>query len=344
MNENKGRTLGDTLGLLLKYEKLTLGAILAVTMISFQMLNSNYLALGNITNIFIAASSAGIVAIGQTYLMISGHMDLSAGAVAAFSGVLAATLIKLGVNPYVAIVIVLLSGIAIGALNGFLVTVLRFNHFIATLATQYIFRGFAYILCNGKSVYVNDPRFSALGARIMNNTLPISVIIMLGVMLVFGIMLARTRFGRSIYMVGGNTNAARLAGISERKTKMILFSICGCMSALAGIVIAGRMQSGQPASSDGLEFDAITGAVLGGVGLMGGTGDMIGCLIGLLIMTGFNNGLQVMNVQSFWQKVARGLLLIVALGLDYYRTVQSQKVKITRTEAPAAAAPAAEQK
>lgn len=338
MNENKGRTLGDTLGLLLKYEKVTLGAILAVTLVAFQMLNSNYLSVGNITNIFIAASSAGIVAVGQTYLMISGHMDLSSGSVAAFAGVLAATLMKNGMNPWAAIVVVLISGIAIGMLNGFLVTVLRFNHFIATLATQYIFRGIAFILCDGKSVYVKDRVFATLGSRIMNNTVPISVLIMLGVMLVFGIVLARTRFGRSVYMVGGNANAARLAGISERKTKMILFSICGCMSSLAGIIIAARMQSGQPASSDGLEFDAITGAVLGGVGLMGGTGDMIGCLIGLLIMTGFNNGLQVMNVQSFWQKVARGLLLIVALGLDYARTVQSQKVKINRTEpAPAAA-------
>ena len=337
MNENKGMRLGDALGLLLKYEKVTLGAILAVTLVAFQMLNSNYLTIGNVTNIFIAASSAGIVAVGQTYLMISGHMDLSSGAVAAFSGVFAATLLKNGMNPWLAIIIVLFAGIAIGALNGFLVTVLRFNHFIATLATQYIFRGFAFILCDGKSVYVKDKIFATIGSRIMNNTIPISVLVMLAVMLVFGIVLARTRFGRSVYMVGGNTNAARLAGISERKTKMILFSICGCMSSLAGIIIASRMQSGQPASSDGLEFDAITGAVLGGVGLMGGTGDMIGCLIGLLIMTGFNNGLQVLNVQSFWQKVARGLLLIVALGLDYARTVQSQKVKINRTEAPAAA-------
>lgn len=334
MNQKNGRRLGDTLGLVLKYEKITLGVILAVTMVAFQMLNSNYLTVGNITNIFIAASSAGIVAVGQTYLMISGHMDLSSGAVAAFAGVLVATLLKAGFNPWVAIFIVLVSGVAIGALNGFLVTVLRFNHFIATLATQYIFRGLAYILCNGKSVYVNDPTFSTIGSRIFNNTLPISVLVMLAVMLVFGIILARTRFGRSMYMVGGNTNAARLAGISERKVKMILFSICGCMSALAGIIIAARMQSGQPASSDGLEFDAITGAVLGGVGLMGGTGDMVGCLIGLLIMTGFNNGLQVLNVQSFWQKVARGLLLIVALGLDYARTVQSQKVKINRSEIP----------
>lgn len=343
MNENKGRTLGDTLGLLLKYEKVTLGIILAVTMISFQMLNTNYLSVGNVTNIFIAASSAGIVAVGQTYLMISGHMDLSAGSVAAFSGVLAATLLKNGMNPWLAIIIVMAAGILIGMLNGFLVTVLRFNHFIATLATQYIFRGFAFILCDGKSVYVKDKVFATIGSRIMNNTIPISVLVMLCVMLIFGIVLARTRFGRSVYMVGGNTNAARLAGISERKTKMILFSICGCMSSLAGIIIASRMQSGQPASSDGLEFDAITGAVLGGVGLMGGTGDMVGCLIGLLIMTGFNNGLQVMNVQSFWQKVARGLLLIVALGLDYARTVQSQKVKINRTEAPAAAAAAEKQ-
>lgn len=342
MNEKNGRRLGDTLGLLLKYEKVTLGIILAVTLVSFQLLNPNYLSVGNITNIFIAASSAGIVAVGQTYLMISGHMDLSSGAVAAFSGVLAATLLKNGMNPLAAIIIVLAAGIAIGSLNGFLVTVLRFNHFIATLATQYIFRGFAFILCDGKSVYVKDRVFASLGSRIMNNTVPISVLIMLAVMLVFGIILARTRFGRSTYMVGGNANAARLAGISERKTKMILFSICGCMSSLAGIIIAARMQSGQPASSDGLEFDAITGAVLGGVGLMGGTGDMIGCLIGLLIMTGFNNGLQVLNVQSFWQKVARGLLLIIALGLDYARTVQSQKVKINRTETPAA--PAAEKK
>jgi len=337
MNEKNSRRLGDYLGLLLKYEKVTLGAILAVTLVSFQMLNSNYLSVGNITNIFIAASSAGIVAAGQTYLMISGHMDLSAGAVAAFAGVFAATLLKAGMNPWLTIVIVLVAGIAIGALNGFLVTVLRFNHFIATLATQYIFRGLAFILCDGKSVYVKDRTFALIGSRILNNTVPISVLVMLAVMLVFGIILARTRFGRSVYMVGGNANAARLAGISERKTKMILFSICGCMSSLAGIIIAARMQSGQPASSDGLEFDAITGAVLGGVGLMGGTGDMVGCLIGLLIMTGFNNGLQVMNVQSFWQKVARGLLLIVALGLDYARTVQSQKVKINRTEAPAAA-------
>lgn len=337
MNAKNGRRLGDTLGLILKYEKITLGVILAITLIAFQLLNSNYLTIGNITNIFIAASSAGIVAVGQTYLMISGHMDLSSGAVAAFSGVLAATLMKAGYNPWVSIIIVLLAGVAIGALNGFLVTVLRFNHFIATLATQYIFRGLAYILCDGKSVYVNNATFSAIGSRIFNNTLPISVLIMLGVMLAFGVALARTRFGRSMYMVGGNAQAARLAGISERKVKMILFSICGCMSSLAGIVIAARMQSGQPASSDGLEFDAITGAVLGGVGLAGGTGDMVGCLIGLLIMTGFNNGLQVLNVQSFWQKVARGLLLIVALGLDYARTVQSQKVKINRTETPAAA-------
>lgn len=338
MNEKTGRRIGDSLGLILKYEKVTLGVILAVTLVAFQLLNANYLTIGNITNIFIAASSAGIVAVGETYLMISGHMDLSCGAVAAFSGVFAATMLKAGFNPWMTILIVLLAGVAIGALNGFLVTVLKFNHFIATLATQYIFRGLAYILCDGKSVYVNDSTFATIGSRIFNNTLPISVLVMLGVMLIFGVILARTRFGRSMYMVGGNAQAARLAGISERKVKMILFSICGCMSSLAGVIIAARMQSGQPASSDGLEFDAITGAVLGGVGLMGGTGDMVGCLIGLLIMTGFNNGLQVLNVQSFWQKVARGLLLIVALGLDYARTVQSQKVKINRSEPSTAAA------
>lgn len=317
---------------LLKYEKVTLGIILLVTISAFQILTKgSYLTLSNITNIFIAASSAGIVAVGETYLMISGHMDLSCGSVAAFSGVLSAVMLKNGMNPWLSILIVLVLGIVIGMFNGVLVTVLRFNHFIATLATQYIFRGLAYILCGGKSVYVNDATFAMLGSRIFGKQVPVSVLIMLFVMLIFGVIMARTRFGRSMYMVGGNAQAARLAGISERKVKMILFSVCGCMASLAGVVVAARMQSGQPASSDGLEFDAITGAVLGGVALMGGSGDMIGCLIGLLIMTGFNNGLQVMNVQAFWQKVARGLLLIVALGLDYMRTVQNQKVQKVMT-------------
>lgn len=314
----------------MKNEKSVLIIALVVMGIIFQLLNKNYLSVGNITNIFIAACSAGIIAVGETYLCITGHMDLSCGSVAAFSGVLAAQLVVGGMDAWLAILVVLFAGLLIGCLNGFLVTVLKFNHLIGTLATQYIFRGFAYILCDGKSVYINDPTMRFIGGRVFNNVLPVGVFIMLFVMVVFGVILSRTRFGRSMYMVGGNAQAARLAGISERKTKMICFAVCGAMAALAGIVIAGRMQSGQPASSDGLEFDAITGAVLGGVALMGGAGDMVGCLIGLLIMTGFNNGLQVMNVQSFWQQVAKGLLLIAALSLDYMRAVNSQKVKKER--------------
>ncbi len=325
--EKKKNGFSGFLKACMKNEKSVLIIALILLAVVFQCLNSNYLSLGNITNIFIAACSAGIIAVGETYLCITGHMDLSCGSVAAFSGVLSAVLVSKGVNAWVAILIVLIGGILIGCLNGFLVTVLRFNHLIGTLATQYIFRGFAFILCDGKSVYLNEATFRAIGGRVFNNVVPVGVFIMLFVMLIFGIILSRTRFGRGMYMVGGNAQAARLAGISERKTKMICFAICGCMASIAGIVIAGRMQSGQPASSDGLEFDAITGAVLGGVALMGGAGDMVGCLIGLLIMTGFNNGLQVMNVQSFWQQVAKGLLLIAALALDYARAVNSQKVK-----------------
>ena len=325
--ETKKRSFSDFVKAFMKNEKSVLIIALAMLAVVFQCLNRNFLSVANITNIFIAACSAGIIAVGETYLCITTHMDLSCGSVAAFSGVLAAVLVSNGMSAWLAILIVLCVGILIGCLNGFLVTVLRFNHLIGTLATMHVFRGFAYILCDGKSVYINDPTFMFIGGRVFNGIMPVGVFIMLFVMIVFGVILARTRFGRSMYMVGGNAQAARLAGISERKTKMICFAICGCMASLAGIVIAGRMQSGQPASSDGLEFDAITGAVLGGVALMGGSGDMVGCLIGLLIMTGFNNGLQVMNVQSFWQKVAKGLLLIAALSLDYARAVNSQKVK-----------------
>jgi ribose transport system permease protein len=202
-----------------------------------------------------------------------------------------------------------------------MVTKLHFEPFIATLASMSIFRGLAYIICDGKSIFVTDKAFLKLGVGRMLN-IPIPVIICLVLFLIFGVVLNRTKFGRSVYIIGGNANAARLAGIQADIVRAKLYMMTSAFSALGGIILAARMSSGQPSASIGLEFDAVTACVLGGMAMSGGVGTMGGAFIGLLIMQGFNNGLMMLNVQSFWQTVARGVLLIAALTFDFIRIQQ----------------------
>jgi ribose transport system permease protein len=212
-------------------------------------------------------------------------------------------------------------GLFIGYINSLLVNRLKLEAFIATLATMSIFRGLAFIICGGKAVFVTNAAFLKMGSGRFFG-IPIPVIIFLISFIVFIIILDRTRFGRNVYMVGGNATAARLAGINAQKLRTKIYMIAGGFAALGGILQAGRMSSGQPSTSEGLEFDAVTAVVLGGVAMSGGVGTLSGALIGLFIMQGFNNGLMMLNVPSFWQTVSRGLLLIVALSFDYIRNLR----------------------
>ncbi len=307
-----------------KSSNLGIFIALVIMVIIFTILKSAYLSKANVLNILISCSVVGLVTIGETFLMIAGQIDMSCGSVSAFSGVMVAVLLKAQWPMIPAILLVLAVGACIGLVNAFLVTQLNISFFIATLATQSIFRGLAYIICNGKSISVTHSLFLKIGStRIFGISMPIYIFLILTV--IFAVTLARTRFGRSIYMVGGNSNAARLAGIQSKKVVTFLFALSSVMASIGGIILASRMNSGQPSASDGLEFDAVTGCVLGGVAMSGGIGNMTGALIGLLIMQGFNNGLSILNVQSFWQKVAKGLLLIAALAFDYLRSQQRQR-------------------
>jgi len=297
---------------------------LVARVIVFTALKRTYILPANILNIFISCSIVGMVAIGETYLMIAGQIDMSAGSVSAFSGVLVAVLLKAGWAVVPAIIVTLIVGAMVGVINAVLVTKLEISFFIATLATQSIFRGLAFIICGGKSIGISCKPFLKIGTiRILGVSLPI--ILFLVLFIVFGLILSRTRFGRNVYMVGGNSNAARLAGIQPNKLITKLFILSSFFASLGGIVLAARMNSGQPSASEGLEFDAVTSCVLGGVAMSGGIGGMSGAFIGLLIMQGFANGLSVLNVQSFWQKVAKGLLLIAALGFDFWRKKKRER-------------------
>lgn len=290
-------------------DKLVLmGAIVAV-FILFGSLNSNFLSMTNIVNLLVAASLVGLVAIGHTYLIIAGQNDLSPGSLAALSGVIAAILVSWGVPFFAAVLVTLAVAAAVGVFNAWMVNKIKLEAFIATLVTQSIIRGFAYILCNGKPVAVSDKTFITLGkARVIG--IPVSVWIMMIAIVIFGFILAKTKFGRSIYAIGGNKDAARLAGLNPERIVTISYIMMGVLCGIGGVVFAARMNSGQPSACVNLEFDAITAVILGGVSFAGGVGTMGGTVLGIILIQAFNMGLTMVNVPSFWQYVARGGLLL----------------------------------
>ena len=299
-------------------DKLVLLGAICVVFAMFTALNPNFLSVTNVVGILVAASLVGLVAIGDTYLIIAGMNDLSAGSLAAFSGVLAALLVRSGMSFYLALAVTMFAAGVLGAANAWMVNKIRLEAFIATLVTQSILRGFSYIICNGKPVAISDATFIAVG-KIRFLGLPLPVWILIAAFVVFGFILSKTSFGRSIYAIGGNKDAARLAGLNPKAIILISYIIMGVLCGLGGTVLASRMNSGQPAACINLEFDAITAVVLGGVSFTGGIGGMGGTILGVALIQAFNQGLTMVNVPSFWQYVAKGALLLFALASDYLR-------------------------
>ena len=320
-------------GKLLRFEKLKkfiggdklilIGAIIVVFAL-FTSLNKNFLSVTNLVNILVAASLVGLVAIGHTYLIIAGQNDLSPGSLVAFSGVLAALLVSWGINLFIAMIITIAAAALVGVLNAWMVNKIKLEAFIATLVTQSVIRGFAYILCGGKPVSISNSTFISIG-KLRFAGIPFSVWIMVIAFIIFGFILAKTRFGRSIYAIGGNRDAARLAGLNPPKIITISFVMMGVMCGLGGIVFASRMNSGQPSANVNLEFDAITAVILGGVSFTGGVGSMGGTILGVILIQAFNTGLTMVNVPSFWQYVAKGMLLLFALSSDYLRKQKRER-------------------
>lgn len=306
-------------------DKISLIIAMVIMIIVFTCLNKNFLTTTNLMNILTACSLMGFVAIGETYLIIANQIDLTAGATAAFAGVLAATLLKMGCPVVIAVLAGILSGIVIGALNATMINYLNLQPFIATLASMSIVRGFAYILCNGKAVSASAKSFTILGSFRLSGIIPFPVIILIIAFLIFGYILKNTYYGRSVYVLGGNPYAARLAGLNPKMVIYKLHIVEGGLTAVAGVLLAARMNSGQPSACDGLEFDAVTAAVLGGCAFTGGVGTMLGTFIGMIILQGFNTGMNMVGLQTFWQQVAKGALLVVALAFDFYRKKSREK-------------------
>lgn len=283
--------------------------------IYFAVRSQHFLSLGNFRNILLAVAVLGVLAIPSTLLLVSANVDLSVASTAAFCGMIAAVSAQdYGIG--LAVIIALLAGVAVGALNGFLVASIGINSIITTLGTLSVFRGAAKLVSNGQTVVM--PGFTVLGS---DSTLgfPNGVWVLVFVAIVFYLLMRYSVFGRSIYAIGSNPHSAHLVGIRSKRNLFIIFVMTGFLSAVAGLILTSQLRAASPVAGLGLELSVVAAVLLGGASLTGGKGTVIGTLLGVLILGTLNNGLTLLNVSSFWQEIARGAVLIVAVGLDQLR-------------------------
>ena len=321
-----GKSTGRVFATKLLNGKVALLLVITVAVVVvFWLIDPNYLSSTNVLGILRIASFIGLLGLGVGLLLISGQIDLSTGAVAVFSAVLVAILMREGMAWPLAVLITILFGAVAGGLTAVLVNGLGMMAFIATIGLMSVWSGLALVLTRANPVMISNEGFWALASPRFFGTIPILFVILVALIILYGFILSKTKFGRSVYMVGGNKDAARLAGINPKKIQSILFINSGAISALCGILFASNFRRGDPAAS-AWGMDAITAAVLGGISFNGGAGGTGGFLVGLLLLNFFNNGLIAVGIGSYWQIFARGALLILALLLDFFRDKQRQKM------------------
>lgn len=269
----------------------------------------------NILNVLRQVATNSNLAIGLTMAIIIGGIDLSVGAILAFSGLLCASFISDGMNLGLAVLLAFTLGALFGLLNGLIIAYTNMPPFVVTLATQNIARGIVNVYANGQPISARNPVFNFLGVGYFLG-IPLPVIYSFVLLAVMILILGRSKFGRQLYAVGGNEEAARFSGINIKKVKIIVYTLCGALASFSGIILAARMYSGQPTAGDGFELDAIAASVLGGVSFSGGVGKLGGTIIGVLVLGVLTNGLNLLNINSFWQYIIKGIIILLAVYLD----------------------------
>lgn len=300
------------------YKKFGTVISLLILVMIVSILNPKFLTMYNILNIFRQVSINGLIAFGMTFVILTGGIDLSVGATLGLSGVILGLMISAGIPDFMAILIALIFGCVLGAINGVLVSKVNLQPFIATLATMTMYRGLTMIISEGipfmgltKTAPVLD--YFSQGTFLK---VPFPMIVFLLVLAILLVLLQKTVFGRGVYAVGGNEEAARLSSMPIVKIKTLVYIISGFMSALAGIILTSRLSSSQPTAGMGFELDAIAAVVIGGTSLSGGKGRIFGTFLGVLIIGVLNNGLNIIGVSAFYQQFIKGLVILFAVILD----------------------------
>ena len=306
------------------YFKENLGIIVAFLVLCvflsvFPKTSGSFFTRQNIFNVLRQISTNLFLACGMTMVIILGGIDLSVGSIIALSGCISAGCVARYNLPLpIALLMGLLVGLLVGMFNGAVISKTTIPAFIVTLATMNIAKGLAYVYTGGSPVRVVTKEWQFLGAGYVG-IFPTPVVILVIVLIITAIIMNKTKMGRHMYAVGGNQQAAEFSGIKVEKVKFFVHAFSGLMAGLAGIVLASRMYSGQPTAGDGAEMDAIAAVVVGGTSMAGGRGKIGGTIIGGLIIGVLNNGLNLLNVNSFWQYVVKGVVILLAVFLDYFR-------------------------
>ena len=322
----KGQGMKDRAVFMFLRHNLGIMLVLLLLVVLLSALSPVFLTPNNLLTVLKQISHNMCLALGMTLVIILGGIDLSVGALVAMIGTVTVGLIvNQGVPIFVGILMGLFLGIICGAINGGFVAFFKFPAFIVTLSMMNIARGVAYIYCGGKTTRIMDERFVKIGTGSLG-LVPVPVIYMLVMIVIFSILLNKTKFGTYIYAIGGNREAARLSGVPIKLTEIAVFTIAGFMASFAGIVLAARMYSGQPSVGDGHELNAIAACVLGGISMSGGVGRIGRTVMGVLVMGVINNGLNLLNVSTYWQYVAKGAIILIAVMVDWMK--QRSKVKV----------------
>lgn len=303
-------------------ENQNLGTIAAliILIVFVSVLNPAFLQVNNLLNLMRQLIINGFIALGMTFVILTGGIDLSVGSTLAFTSAIFAGLLQNGMNTGLAILITLALGLALGLINGILITKGKLAPFIVTLATMTIFRGLTLVYMDGRPI--SGPKdnfaFQFLGKGQFFG-IPFQVILFLIVYIVLSTLLNKTSHGRKIFAVGGNEKASFISGIKIDKVKVLVYVISALMAVVSGLVLTSRLNSAQPTAGSAYEMDAIAAVVLGGTSMTGGSGSLTGTLIGILILGVLNNGLNLLGVSSFYQQIVKGVVILIAVLIDRKR-------------------------
>jgi ribose/xylose/arabinose/galactoside ABC-type transport system permease subunit len=300
---------GTQLALLIAY---------ALLVIFFSIASPVFFSFRNFMNILSYTSVIGVTAVGMCFGITSGCRDLSVGSVIALTGIVVAQVIPT-VGMFWAILAGLGMGVLCGTFNGFIITQGKIVPMIATLGTMSVFRGITYLLADGKSIMITNNAFKQIGRGYVANAIPVPVVILLTMFVIGWLILNKTVFGRTLHSIGGNSKASYLAGINIKLNRFVTFIVISVMASMSGIVATAQTGAGIPQAATGSELDIIASVILGGTSLAGGKGSMVGTFLGLLILGTLSNGMVMLNIPSFWQMVAKGAVLILAVYVDVLR-------------------------
>jgi ribose transport system permease protein len=297
---------------------LTLLALLVLLWVILSVSTSSFASANNISNLLRQGSMIAILAVGQTFVIITGGIDLSVGAVVGFATVIAAMLINAGVPVFLAVLLTLLVGVAIGLFHGFGIVKMGLPPFIITLATLTSLRGIGLLITNGNSISINNDAFQEFSR---NSFLGVPnlfwMVILVGIPAY--VFLHHSRWGRYLFSVGSNAEASRLSGVNVQRTIFMAYTLSGLCAAFVGVLLASRIGIGNPTQAEGWELQAIASSVIGGTSLFGAVGSVHGPLLGAFILATINNGANLLNVNAFWQRIITGVLIIVIVYFDGLR-------------------------